>query len=617
MATTFVSDQFTGTIATDVTSRAATTLGGTPSYASGTGGSTLTGSGAVCETGPTPSTGIWVYPNAPGGLTQTITVTANILSGAGAAFGFVFYVNAALTVGYIALYDFSTGIKLYDFTGTLRNTSTSVTINNGDTFGMSVSNSGSTNTLQWLHNGSNLGSPFTDTNVIPSSTANALVGGRLDGLTTATTGRQLSQVLATYTTTAVPVTSTENIIVLSTTKNALQLQANISAGSGVGTVSYAWYRSTTVNFTPGGGNILSNGGGISGATTATLTDGSALTGGTTFYYVCIATDTGTNTYTWYHRAVIAPTTALKLCAIGDSTEASQYQCNNLPAQYWLNQKLLSAKSIGATLVNAAVSGSASANWWNGSPQTNLTNALAACGGSFTGFYVSVRLGVNDAQAAVASGTYNTNMTGLVNYIVSNGGLVILNYPTWREPGSFGEGLEYTPTPTVVTFDETTTPFLLAYQGVLAALVNGSTIYTGDTTSYGLFAESPQEMLYYGGNNPSFTSTQPPAAHTYLTNPGAIHPNVAGARVMGDAEADAILNVLFPATAILSLTITKPAGNPVLVWTADPLATSYNVLRATAIGGPYTRIANPAAGTLTYTDTSEPVGTVYYAVTSNH
>lgn len=616
MATTFVSDQFTGTLGVDVTSRAATTIGGTPSYTSGTGNTTLTGSGSVSE-GATPSTGIWVYPNAPASLTQTITATANILSSAGAAIGFVFYVNVGFTIGYIALYDFSTGIKLYDFTGTLRNTSNTVSIVNGDTFGMSISNSGSTNTLQWLHNGSNLGTSFTDTNVIPINNANALAGGRLDGTTTATTGRQLSQVLATYTSTAVPVTSTENIILLSTTKNAIQLQANITSGSGVGTVTYAWYRSTTVNFTPGGGNILSNGGGISGATTATLTDGSALTGGTTYYYVCIATDTGPNTYTWYHRPVLAPTTALKLCAIGDSTEASQYQCNNLPAQYWLSQKLLSAKGIGATLVNSAVSGSASANWWNGSAQTNLTNALAACGGSFTGFYVSVRLGVNDAQAAVSSGTYNTNMTGLVNYITTNGGIAVLNYPTWREPGSFAEGLEYTPTPTVVTFDETTTPLLIAYQSVLTALVNGSTVYIGDVTSYELFSESPQEMMYYGGNNPAYTSTQPPAAHTYLTNSGTIHPNVAGARVMGDAEADAIIAILYPAASILSLTITKPSGNPILVWIADPLATSYNVLRATSIGGPYTRIANPSAGTLTYTDTAEPVGTIQYAVTSNH
>jgi cellulose 1,4-beta-cellobiosidase len=60
-------------------------------------------------------------------------------------------------------------------------------------------------------------------------------------------------------------------------------------------------------------------------------------------------------------------------------------------------------------------------------------------------------------------------------------------------------------------------------------------------------------------------------------------------------------------------LTATAGNQQasLTWTASGGATSYNVKRATASGGPYTKVGSPA-GT-TYADTSLTNGTAYYYV----
>lgn len=93
----------------------------------------------------------------------------------------------------------------------------------------------------------------------------------------------------------------------------------------------------------------------------------------------------------------------------------------------------------------------------------------------------------------------------------------------------------------------------------------------------------------------------------------VHPNVITHGILGSLLSNQIQAIINPS---MVLTITKPSGQPILAWTADPLALSYNVLRSTDSVN-YTRIANPSAGTLTYTDTSEPGGTIYYSLTSNH
>lgn len=65
-------------------------------------------------------------------------------------------------------------------------------------------------------------------------------------------------------------------------QSTAQLTATAATGA-TGTVTQQWYRSTTNDFTPGAGNI------ISGATALTLND-SGLIPGTTYYYVVAYTD---------------------------------------------------------------------------------------------------------------------------------------------------------------------------------------------------------------------------------------------------------------------------------------------------------------------------------------
>lgn len=68
-----------------------------------------------------------------------------------------------------------------------------------------------------------------------------------------------------------------------------QLSSAVATG-GTSPYTYQWYRSTTSGFTPGAGNLLS------GATALALSD-SGLTGGTQYYYVVVATDTGASNAT--------------------------------------------------------------------------------------------------------------------------------------------------------------------------------------------------------------------------------------------------------------------------------------------------------------------------------
>lgn len=66
--------------------------------------------------------------------------------------------------------------------------------------------------------------------------------------------------------------------------------SSAAATGGTGPYTYQWYRSTTNGFSAGAGNL------IAGATSLQLSD-SGLVGGTTYYYLVIATDTGNSNVT--------------------------------------------------------------------------------------------------------------------------------------------------------------------------------------------------------------------------------------------------------------------------------------------------------------------------------
>jgi hypothetical protein len=70
----------------------------------------------------------------------------------------------------------------------------------------------------------------------------------------------------------------------------------------------------------------------------------------------------------------------------------------------------------------------------------------------------------------------------------------------------------------------------------------------------------------------------------------------------------------PACACIDDLAARPkSGKVQLTWTHNPSAASYNVYRSTAMGGPYTLIANTTSTYSTYLDTGVTNGVTYYYV----
>lgn len=306
----------------------------------------------------------------------------------------------------------------------------------------------------------------------------------------------------------------------------------VAATGGTGTLNYQWYRSTTPGFAAGASNLLTNVGGVTGATTATLTDASALTAGVTYYYRAVVTDSAstpvvvTSTQRPFLAGLQPP---LKIVAIGDSQSVAQVEDNYVAAITTTASLLATARGQRAvSVVNAAVAGSTSQSWLPNS--TALNNAISAAGGSLAGYWVFYRIGVNDGQVSRSTSDFQTNMVSTLNALSAQGVAgVLLSYSLPREPGLYGEDNS-------TVFSESITPLVLSYQGVMNGLV-GSGVYLGDTKSYSYFNLYPQTNFYYGTSPYSATGPQ-----------GAIHPNQIGAAEMGANEAAALLSILYPSTA---------------------------------------------------------------------
>src|SRR4029077_16825802 len=73
----------------------------------------------------------------------------------------------------------------------------------------------------------------------------------------------------------------------------------------------------------------------------------------------------------------------------------------------------------------------------------------------------------------------------------------------------------------------------------------------------------------------------------------------------------VMSIYQGVDAPTNLTATAGAGEATLNWTTVPAATSYNILRGTTTGGPYTQIGT--ATTNTYLDLTATFGSTYYYV----
>ncbi len=167
---------------------------------------------------------------------------------------------------------------------------------------------------------------------------------------------------------------------------------------------------------------------------------------------------------------------------------------------------LAAGGRVVTSVNQGVSGTV-AHDWIPSFGTHYSTAVAAFASAGVTL-VHVMLGTNDCRHPPAGvAWYLENLAICVNALVSAGYKVIISYSPY---------VDYTnPTASGQGWESDSTAELVAFQGAINGLVNGTTIFQGDVTSFAHFQSNTAQMS------------------------DGIHPNDAGHAFLGAAWAFAI------------------------------------------------------------------------------
>lgn len=303
-----------------------------------------------------------------------------------------------------------------------------------------------------------------------------------------------------------------------------QVPCRTPVGGTGGPYTFQWYSSTTANFTLGAPTL------ISGATSQTLTL-TGLTANSNLWVACRVSD-GTTTLDTYKRLVrVSGQRPIIYVAIGDSTNVTSGGSSTLTAKFAPSHVAYALRSRyglrQVILLNQSVAGTATADWQAGGSNMNtaLAAAAAALAANPTAIVVfGVRLGANDAQGSVSSGTFTTRYANMLGAITGAGYLAEVSYPTWREPG---DDLEAPGTP----FDEAYTPLVLSYVPIIDASINHTNVFPGDLQHLWLSASQPG---LHGDNS---------TAH-----PGFIHPSDIGAEVMGIGEANGVMAITNPPPA---------------------------------------------------------------------
>lgn len=245
-----------------------------------------------------------------------------------------------------------------------------------------------------------------------------------------------------------------------------------AASGGVPALTYQWYGSTTSNFTPGGGNI------IGGATSSNLTVGSPTT--TLTFYKCVVTDAALQTVTTVEAPGRLLDADIRVLFIGDSIYYNG--SDDPPTRFDEYGKYIGHRLHAVTTFNASAPGSG-INYWlpstdpayiawpdPGPPDTGGLGLLAWAKTQLTvsgTTFVILRLGANDS--GIAAATWGTRLSTVVSNLTTAGYTVVLNYPTYGRPGgSYGGAAN-------ARFQE--------FQAQIDALVNGTTVYLGDTKQW--------------------------------------------------------------------------------------------------------------------------------------
>src|SRR6266540_3823450 len=355
-------------------------------------------------------------------------------------------------------------------------------------------------------------------------------------------------------------------------------QVSLTWTASSGATSYNVLRSTT-----NGGPYNQIAGGVT--TTSYLDTG--LTNGTTYYYVVRAVN-GAGTSGNSNQASATPTTAISFVRAAQNYNAS------------------GGSSIGATLTNNA-GHSLVVACRQGADATSISGVTDSAGNAF--------ILVNKSSSGGA-GTRETAVYAATNIPASSGNTVSCNFASNLSAAEGIVVLEFANVASVdtsVTSSSGSTSVTALSSGALTTTKNGDALIYAVTTS---------------GDETTWTPASGYTIPANATNARqAVEYAIAGAAGSKSTSlswgVSAVANGVFlalapsssgtPPAAPTNLSAAPVSSSQIdLSWTGSSGATSYNALRSTTNGGPYTQVANGVTST-SFSDTGLVASTTYFYV----
>ena len=310
----------------------------------------------------------------------------------------------------------------------------------------------------------------------------------------------------------------------SATNTTINLSCTAATG-GTNPLTYQWYRSTSATFTVGAGTLLS------GATSLTLADTTALVADTIYFYVCRVTDAVAATADSRRVAGVLKSAPLNIGFIGDSITYGQgLSAGQSPPDQIAGILTKLYKNRVVNTYNQAHGGASTADWLSGSSYLTTAKSAFSAGGVA---HVHIMLGVNDAVAAagISAAQFKANLQNILADLTGAGYIVILSYPTFHIVGASG------------IIDATYVDKLASYKLQIDSVINGTNVLRGDVLACEYFVLNQSE---YSGDN--------------------VHPNSTGALSLAQMWARAIDRALYSPdrpvpTRTVTCTFANKAGTP--------------------------------------------------------
>lgn len=178
-----------------------------------------------------------------------------------------------------------------------------------------------------------------------------------------------------------------------------------------------------------------------------------------------------------------PLGILKICYIGDSILLSPNGGNAVGVE----GSTLTSYGYTVTQNNQSISGQSSFAWANSVAPANLAAAVASCQASGDNI-AEILLGGADTYASTSytPAQHTSYMSIIANALVAGGMKVVIHKPLWLVPGTSFGGV-YWPLNVNTTYQQ-------YYVSDVSNLVNGSTIFAGDTAAFSYFEVNPTSLM---------------------------------------------------------------------------------------------------------------------------